>query len=68
MFSNKNKFLDAANFQRDWTTGRAVFHNFSKSIIVWVNEQDHLKIMVVCKGHDIAFAFDQLVRAHDHIE
>ena len=51
-----------------WEVGRAVFHNRDKSLLIWVNEKDHVRISSMCQGVDIAATFDRLCRAVTHIE
>lgn len=43
-FTEGDRFLDAAGFNRDWPLNRAIFHNNDKTILVWVNQEDHLKV------------------------
>jgi creatine kinase/arginine kinase len=35
-----DRFLKACNLNRDWPSGRGIFHNEAKSFLVWVNEED----------------------------
>ena len=44
--------------------GRGAFYNKEESFLVWVNENDHLKIMVTEDGKEIKIktAFDRLIR------
>lgn len=47
LFKNEDKFLDAGNFHYDWPSGRAVYVNYFKNLIIWVNELDHIKIISI---------------------
>ena len=40
-----DRFQDAGGFNRDFPTGRGIFHNNEKTFLVWINEEDHLKIV-----------------------
>ena len=40
LFKRGDKFLEACNLNRDWPSGRGIFHNDSKTFLVWVNEED----------------------------
>lgn len=31
--------------ERDWPEGRGIFHNKDKTFLVWVNEEDQLRII-----------------------
>jgi creatine kinase len=52
--------------ERDWPQARGIYHNEQKTALVWVNEEDHLRIISMQKGKDIRQVFDRfagLVRA-----
>merc|ERR1712151_69799 len=52
--------------ERDWPHARGIYHNDQKSALVWVNEEDHLRIISMEKGYNIRAVFDRfanLVRA-----
>ena len=53
---------------RDWPSGRGIFHNNDKTFLVWVNEEDQLRIISMQPGAGIAEVFDRLSRAAAHIE
>jgi len=40
LFKEGDRFLEACNLNRDWPNGRGIFHNESKTFLVWVNEED----------------------------
>ncbi|XP_056327537.1 creatine kinase, testis isozyme-like [Danio aesculapii] len=35
---------------RDWPDARGIWHNDSKTFLVWVNEEDHLRVISMQKG------------------
>jgi creatine kinase len=45
--------------ERDWPHARGIYHNDAKSALVWVNEEDHLRIISMQKGKDIRQVFDR---------
>jgi len=52
--------------ERDWPHARGIYHNNDKTALVWVNEEDHLRIISMQKGPNIRAVFDRfgnLVRA-----
>ncbi|KAH9372402.1 hypothetical protein HPB48_014583 [Haemaphysalis longicornis] len=53
LFKEGDRFLQAANSCRFWPTGRGIFHNDAKTFLVWVNEEDHLRIISMQKGGNI---------------
>ena len=40
LFKRGDRFLEAANLNADWPSGRGIFHNEHKTFLVWVNEED----------------------------
>lgn len=45
LFKEGDRFLAAANLNRDWPSGRGIFHNDAKTFLIWVNEEDQLRII-----------------------
>ena len=45
LFKEGDRFLQSAGASRFWPHGRAIFMNDLKTFIVWVNEEDHLRII-----------------------
>merc|ERR1712071_490726 len=68
LFKEGDRFLQACNLNRDWPSGRGIFHNDAKTFLVWVNEEDQLRIISMQKGAGILEVFDRLCRAAAHIE
>jgi len=60
--------LAACNLNRDWPSGRGIFHNDAKTFLVWVNEEDQLRIISMQKGAGIAEVFARLSKGAAHIE
>lgn len=67
-FREGDRFLEACGLNRDWPSGRGIFHNNDKTFLVWVNEEDQLRIISMQPGADIAAVFDRLSRAAAAIE
>jgi arginine kinase len=63
-----DRFFEASGFHKNWPEGRGVFHNQDKTLLVWVNEEDHLKIISMQNTPDIEAAFDRLARICAEIE
>ena len=57
LFKEGDRFLDAAGLNRDWPEGRGIYHNSDKTFLVWVNEEDQLRIISMQKGGDIKDLF-----------
>jgi len=63
-----DRFLEACNLNRDWPSGRGIFHNEKKTFLIWVNEEDQLRIISMQKGAGIAEVFARLCSAATKIE
>ena len=68
MFKEGDWFLESSGLNRDWPSGRGIFHNKEKSFLVWVNEEDQLRIISMQKGSDIGAVFKRLSIAASEIE
>jgi len=68
LFKEGDRFLQAAGLNREWPAGRGIFHNDAKTFLVWVNEEDQLRIISMEKGADILAVFTRLSRAATLIE
>lgn len=53
LFKEGDRFLEACGLNRDWPAGRGIFHNKDKTFLVWINEEDQLRIISMQKGADI---------------
>merc|ERR1711992_346253 len=62
LFVSGDKNLIAAGMERDWPEGRGIFHNAEKTFLVWVNEEDQLRIISMQKGGDVKGVFERLAR------
>jgi len=62
LFVSGDKNLIAAGMERDWPEGRGIFHNAEKSFLVWVNEEDQLRIISMQGGGDVRGVFERLAR------
>jgi protein-arginine kinase len=62
LFVSGDKNLIAAGMERDWPEGRGIFHNAEKSFLVWVNEEDQLRIISMQKGGDVKGVFERLAK------
>ena len=48
--------------ERDWPEGRGIFHNADKTFLVWVNEEDQLRIISMQQGGDVKGVFERLAK------
>jgi len=68
LFKEGDRFLDTAGLNRNWPEGRGIYHNNDKTFLVWVNEEDQLRIISMQQGGDIKEVFTRLVNAIKSIE
>jgi len=68
LFREGDRFLEAAGLNRDWPQGRGIFHNHEKRFLVWVNEEDQLRIISMQEGGNVQEVFDRLIRALAQLE
>lgn len=68
LFKEGDRFMEAAGLNRNWPEGRGIYHNKDKTFLVWVNEEDQLRIISMQKGGDIKEVFTRLVSAINSIE
>lgn len=53
LFKGGDKYLSSAGLENDWPEGRGIFHNDAKTFLVWVNEEDQLRIISMQNGSNI---------------
>ena len=68
LFKGGDKYLESCGLENDWPEGRGIFHNENKTFLVWVNEEDELRIISMQPGSDIREVFERLSRATQEIE
>jgi len=68
LFKEGDRFLQAANACRYWPSGRGIYHNDAKTFLVWVNEEDHLRIISMQMGGDLGQIFRRLTEGVNAIE
>merc|ERR550519_1961078 len=54
--------------ERDWPEGRGIYHNKEKTFLVWVNEEDQLRIISMQKGGDVKGVFERLARGINAVQ
>merc|ERR1712013_307997 len=68
LFMSGDRNLIVAGMERDWPEGRGIFHNKDKTFLVWVNEEDQLRIISMQQGSDVKGVFDRLARGIKAVE
>jgi len=60
--------LLASKMARDWPDARGIWHNDKKNFLVWVNEEDHLRIISMQKGGNISEVFHRWCKGIAEVE
>merc|ERR1719336_1267178 len=60
--------LISAGMARDWPDGRGVYLSADKKLVVWVNEEDHARIISMQLGGSMAETWSRFCRAINDIE
>jgi len=53
------QLLGAAGAGRNWPEGRGIFHNESKTVLCWCNEEDQCRIIAMENGGDVKGVFER---------
>ena len=67
-FDGTDKFQQAAGICRFWPDGRGIFTNHAGTLQIWVNEEDHLRIVSVQQDSNIQAAYRRAVHACSELE
>merc|ERR1711923_233870 len=62
LFVSGDRNLTVAGMERDWPEGRGIFHNDAKTFLVWVNEEDQMRIISMQMGGDVRGVFERLAK------
>ncbi|CAL8298224.1 unnamed protein product [Arctogadus glacialis] len=60
--------LLASGMARDWPDGRGIWHNVNKTFLVWVNEEDHLRVISMQQGGNMKEVFNRFCTGLTKIE
>merc|ERR1712176_1271983 len=53
---------------RHWPDSRGIFHNDSQNLFVWVNEEDHMRIVSMEKGDNVRQIIERFAMATQQIQ
>jgi creatine kinase len=60
--------LISGGMDRDWPDARGIYHNKDKNALVWLNEEDHMRVIAMEMGADIKNVFSRFVRLSQAVE
>lgn len=67
-FKKGDRFQEEAGINRHWPEARGVFESEDGTFIVWINEEDHLRIISLYNSGDISNVFNRLARGVTSLE
>jgi len=62
-----DRYLTAAGIAADWPHGRGCYVSADRGFVIWVGEEDHLRIMCMERGTVLNRVFDRLEKALDTV-
>ncbi|XP_068214768.1 arginine kinase 1-like [Palaemon carinicauda] len=68
LFKQGDRFLEAAGASRFWPGGRGIFLNSDETLVVWVNEEDHLRIISMQEGGNLSEVYNRFMRAATELD
>ncbi|XP_072173883.1 creatine kinase B-type-like isoform X2 [Diadema setosum] len=60
--------LTCAGMARDWPDARGIWHNNQKNFLVWINEEDHTRIISMETGANMVRVFERFCRGLQEFE
>ena len=67
-FSRGDRFQESAGINRDWPHARGFFMSDPKDFMVWVNEEDHLRIISLQRDGNLSQPFNRLAEGLSCLE
>ena len=68
LFKKGDRFQEAAGINRDWPAFRGCFVSQDTRFRLWINEEDHLRVISMDTHGDMASTFNRLVSALELLE
>ena len=68
LYHESDNFLKIGGFYRDWPSGRGIFMSEDRTNIIWVNEEDHVRVIALQEGNDFKAVFDKSFGLLDKLE
>jgi creatine kinase/arginine kinase len=66
-FPRGDRFQEAAGINREFPDARGIFTSRDNRFRIWVNEEDHLRIIAMEASGDISAVFNRLCRGVNHL-
>merc|ERR1719486_993758 len=63
-----NAMIFSCGGVRDWPEGRGIYHNDNKTFLVWVNEEDQMRVISMQKGGNVPEVFARWAKGVQEVE
>jgi creatine kinase len=60
--------LLSSNMARDWPDARGIWHNDKKNFLIWINEEDHTRVISMEKGGNMDKVFERFCTGLKKVE
>ena len=60
--------ISSTRMSRDWPDARGIWTNSANNLIIWVNEEDHFRLVSMEKGANMRAVFDRLSKCLELFE
>ncbi|KAG1957065.1 creatine kinase S-type, mitochondrial isoform X2 [Pimephales promelas] len=60
--------LTSAGMARDWPDARGIWHNNENTFLIWINEEDHSRVISMEKGGNMRRVFERFCRGLKEVE
>jgi len=67
LFKEGDRFLQCANACRFWPKGRGIFINLTKTFCVWINEEDHIRIISMQEGGSLKTVYARMIKGLQYL-
>ncbi len=68
LYAEPRQYMYACGLANDWPQARGIFLSKNREFSMWVNEEDHLRIISMQKGGNIKEVFSRLNRAAEAMQ
>lgn len=63
----EDRYLAATNIATDWPVGRGAYISSDEDFLIWVGEEDHLRLMVMGTGRNLSHWMARLKHGHERL-
>ncbi|XP_072004492.1 creatine kinase U-type, mitochondrial-like isoform X2 [Engystomops pustulosus] len=60
--------ITTTGMARDWPDARGIWHNNEKTFLIWINEEDHIRVISMEKGGNMKRVFERFCRGLKEVE